>query len=254
MSRILCFDTWHRELLLRYGARPDARDVCGKTVCHYGAGAMATEMTMDVVERAASAYHSSYFFGKKVILKGLDDETMNGKEGIARGYEWSSKCRLVYLLDDDKQISVKPENIELVDQNDGTNKMDQRNLCNIQCRLGVVSLQETIIGDREDVAKFLIHKLDAAIDIADWDGFSPKSLCMTSLTEIYSPAATIIKDAATKQGKVAIKAARHKCAKCGKAEPEDGKKFAACARCKQVRYCSRDCQGESNIILLLSFQ
>jgi hypothetical protein len=29
------------ELLLSYGARPDAKDVCGKTVCHYGAGFMA---------------------------------------------------------------------------------------------------------------------------------------------------------------------------------------------------------------------
>ena len=38
-----------RELLAR-GARPDARDVCGKTVAHYGAGAIATPLTLSIVD------------------------------------------------------------------------------------------------------------------------------------------------------------------------------------------------------------
>jgi len=38
-----------KELLAR-GARPDARDVCGKTVAHYGAGAAATPLTLSIVD------------------------------------------------------------------------------------------------------------------------------------------------------------------------------------------------------------
>jgi hypothetical protein len=34
------------QLLLEYGARPDAKDVCGKTVCHYGMGPYATDMSL----------------------------------------------------------------------------------------------------------------------------------------------------------------------------------------------------------------
>ena len=43
------------ELMLRYGARPDAQDVCGKTVCHNSTGAMATETTKSVVKLCAEA-------------------------------------------------------------------------------------------------------------------------------------------------------------------------------------------------------
>jgi hypothetical protein len=85
------------KLLLKYGARPDAKDVCGKvrmcketifrpihrlatkgtlathasfpiikTVCHYGMGEMATPMTMAAVDMCIDAHRSSHLFGKKV--------------------------------------------------------------------------------------------------------------------------------------------------------------------------------------------
>lgn len=73
-------------LLLLYGARPDCKDVCGKTVVHYGAGIMASPMTMEVVRMCSAAYPSSHLFGKEVVLQGLKSEELNGKRGIARGF------------------------------------------------------------------------------------------------------------------------------------------------------------------------
>ena len=242
---------------MSYGARPDAKDVCGKTVCHYGAGSMATEMTMNVVERASGAYPTSYLFGKLVELTGLKNEAMNGKRGIAGGYVWETKRRTVYVFDDDKQISVKPENIKTVpegveeqDYNDEAAFRKKRILCNIQCRLGTVSLQETVMGNRLDVAKFLLDKLGADIDIADWDGFSPKSMSMNTFTELVTPVTTLIKEVARKTGKAANKADRHKCGNCSIPEP-NGTKFLVCARCKQIRYCSRNCQSKFVSILFV---
>jgi len=236
---------------LSYGARPDARDVCGKTVCHYGAGAMATDMTLAVVERAAAAYETSHLFGRQVELTGLrGNPAMNGKRGIARGYHSTSKRRAVYLFADTKQIAVKPENLKLVVEGDGAGEEDadaairngKRNLCNLQCRLGTVSLHETIPCDRKDVAEFLIYKLGADIDIADCDGTTARSMAMIGGSEMISRAASVIKDTAARQGRAANKDDRRKCANCEKPEPV-GTKFEFCSRCKQVRYCGRSCQG-----------
>jgi len=101
--RILCED--HLKivrLLLLYGARPDCKDVCGKTVCHYGAGVMATPTTMEVVRMCSAAYQSSHFFGKEVLLQGLNSEHLNGKRAIARGFVTESGRRVVYLIEDEK--------------------------------------------------------------------------------------------------------------------------------------------------------
>jgi hypothetical protein len=226
--------------LLSYGARPDAKDTCGKTVCHYGAGAMATDMTMEVVQRAAKAYETSYLFNQEVELAGLTGNTsMNGLRGIARGYHYSTGRRAVYLHDQGKQVSVKPENVKLVDPSTESN---ERKLCDLQCRLGTVSLLETIPSNRADVAEFLVNQLGASIDIQDLDDVSARSMAMMGIAELVSPAASIVREAARKQGKVTAKADRRKCANCTKPEPLDNK-FPECARCKQVRYCQKECQG-----------
>lgn len=99
------------KILLKYGARPDAKDVSGKTVCHYGSGMMATNTTMEIATMCIEAAESSHFFGKEVELYDLKNETMNGKQGIARGYDTASNRRAVYIFSDEKQVAVKPENI-----------------------------------------------------------------------------------------------------------------------------------------------
>ena len=100
---------------------------------------MATEMTLAVVERASAAYVTSYLFGQQVQLFGLKNVTMNGKRGVARGFQWDTKRRAVYLFDDNKEMAVKPENIKLVVDDieqhgisDEATRRAQRILCNIQ--------------------------------------------------------------------------------------------------------------------------
>ncbi len=48
------------KLLLQYGANPRAQDVLGKTVCHYGAGGMATSMTLKVADICILAAKTSH--------------------------------------------------------------------------------------------------------------------------------------------------------------------------------------------------
>jgi hypothetical protein len=74
------------ELLLSHGARPVAKNVCGKTVCHYVAGAMATETTKSVKHCTEATKTSHMLFIKEVELTGLADTTKNGLRGPARGY------------------------------------------------------------------------------------------------------------------------------------------------------------------------
>jgi len=200
---------------------------------------MATDMTMEVVQRAAKAYETSYLFNQEVELAGLTGNTsMNGLRGIARGYHYSTGRRAVYLHGQGKQVSVKPENVKLVDPSTDSN---ERKLCDLQCRLGTVSLLETIPSNRADVAEFLVNQLGASIDIQDLDDVSARSMAMMGIAELVSPAASIVREAARKQGKVTAKADRRKCANCTKPEPLDNK-FPECARCKQVRYCQKECQ------------
>jgi hypothetical protein len=231
------------ELLLEYGARPDARDVNGKTVCHYGAGMMATKTTMKIVERAAKSYETSYLFDQEVELTGLTDESKNGLRGFARGFKSSSGRRAVFLCDQGKQVAVKPENIKLVGSSTST-KLDERNLCDVQCRLGMTSIMETAMSDRGDVAEFLGKQMGASLDIKDCDGMDARTMSMRNGVERLSPALSVIKDVARKRAKEAAKADRRKCANCDKPEPTD-EKFHVCSRCKAVRYCSKECQGKS---------
>jgi hypothetical protein len=42
-------------LLLKHGARPHARDVCGKTIVHYGAGSHSTATSMELVQPCIDA-------------------------------------------------------------------------------------------------------------------------------------------------------------------------------------------------------
>jgi hypothetical protein len=226
-------------MLLKYGARPDAKDVCGKTVCHYGAGQMATDMTMQVVDMCIPAAQSSHLFGKNVELYGLSNESMNGSPGIARGYIAGTGRRAVYLLDQNKEMAIKPGNIRLID---APNEAEPRpNLCDIQDRLGCVSLLEVLMTNRADVAEFLLDKHDARIDIADWDGYSPKSMALRPGTGMVTSVGPMIMKRAMKQGRAEKKADKGQCSKCGKIESST-LVLSVCAKCKVVQYCSRECQ------------
>jgi hypothetical protein len=226
-------------ILLKYGARPDAKDVCGKTVCHYGAGQMATDVTLQIVDNCICAAKSCQLFGKEVELHGLSNESMNGKRGIARGYIADRGRRAVYVLDERKEMAIKPDNIRLVG---AQNEVEPRpKLCDVQDRLGSVSLLEVFMTGREDVAKFLLDQHDARIDVADFDGCSPKSMALSPGAQLTTSVGPMIMKRAMKHGRAEKKAATGQCSKCGTVETATVS-MAVCARCKAVQYCSKECQ------------
>ncbi|CAJ1953007.1 unnamed protein product [Cylindrotheca closterium] len=109
------------KLLLRAGASPDCQDVVGKTVVHYGAGMMATDITLEIVDVCIEAAKTSHMCGRDVVLKGLHSAELNGKTGVAGGFDADSGRRSVYIRDLDREVWVKVENIELIDD---TTKLD----------------------------------------------------------------------------------------------------------------------------------
>lgn len=201
-------------LLLKFGARPNAQDVAGKTVCHYGAGAMATPMTMEVVRMCAAAAESSHLFGKQVELRGLKTVEFNGKRGICLGFNAETGRRVVYLVSMKEQMAFKPENIVLVD----AAPAPKAKLCDIQDRLGAVALIEVCMTNRVDVAQFLLDDLQASVDIADSDGCSPKSMVLMPGSQMISRVAPLVMKTAMKRARKEKKKATLSCAQCGVAD------------------------------------
>jgi len=225
-------------MLLKYGARPDAKDVCGKTVCHYGAGMMATNMTMEVVTMCIEAAESCHVFGQEVELFGLKNENMNGKRGVGRGFDAVTGRRAVYLFDDKKQVALKPANIRLCNESDTPIRP---RLCDVQDRLGMVCLTEVFMTSRDDVAKFLLDKHRARLDVADWDGYSPQSMAVRPGADLSSSVAKFVKRKVTEDGLAKMKTEKGRCSQCGSLETADTP-LLVCSRCRSAQYCSKDCQ------------
>jgi hypothetical protein len=102
------------KLLLKHGAAPDAKDVLGKTVCHYGAGAMATSMTLEVADMCIRAAGSSHLFDKQVELNGLKNQGMNGKKGVVGGFDaGTGRRKVIFVAEEGREVWVKPENLKL---------------------------------------------------------------------------------------------------------------------------------------------
>lgn len=231
--------------LLRAGASPVAQDVLGKTVCHYGAGAFATDMTLKIVDMCIRASESCKFYGKDVELHGLQKVEMNGRMGVAGGYDPDSERRAFYFLLEDKvkEVWVKPANMMLVgnrlegSQNEGRDRTDEIPLTDVQDRLGSVSLHEVVMQDRVDVAEFLLVVHSASIHIEDADGFSPLKLAISG-SMMASGVAKLVFDVTRKEG---MKTSRKMA--CGNCQKYLGKtEGLRCTKCKAVIYCNSDCQ------------
>ena len=250
MPALAKFQIQVAKLLLQYGARPDAGDVCGKTVCHYGMGAMATDMTLQVVSFCMDAYPSSHLFGKRVELCGLKQAAKNGLQGYCKGYVADTGRRMVYLIETKETIAVKPENLKLVvlesssplegnDKATSSSTNTTAKLCDIPDRLGAVCLHEILMTDREDVAKILLKKYDANLDIQDCDGMTPRTMAIAGGAS--SSVANMVNKAAAGQRRQERGVESRTCSHCGKVEDRD---LMKCSRCQSVQYCSKDCQKE----------
>jgi hypothetical protein len=233
------------KILLKSGASPDAKDVLGKTVCHYGAGAMATSMTMEVVDMCIRAARSSHLFGKDVELHGLKNVDMNGLKGVAGGFDPDSERRAVYLPDQQKEVWVKPINIRLAESNGDAEVEEKPMLADVQDRLGSVALHEVILQGREDVAEFLLIKHQASIHTADMDDMTPLKMSiggsgMMMASKVRNMVMDVTRQEAKNNREAKKQATRRSCAACQK---ELGKMGGhQCSSCKVTVYCGRECQ------------
>lgn len=229
------------KILLKYGANPDAQDVLGKTVCHYGAGAMATNMTLEVVDMCIHASKTSHLFGKDIELHGLTTETMNGKRGVVGGFDPDTGRRSLFLEEAGKEVWIKPENMRLIAP---SAPVDIMMLTDVQDRLGSVSLHEVTMQNRVDVAKFLLKKHQTSIYTEDLDKVSPFKLS-SGMGRMAFDVSQIIMDTAKESGEVNTKIKKtieRCCANCQKDLGKDGGN--GCGRCKVTLYCGKDCQTE----------
>mmetsp|Transcript_6693 Transcript_6693/g.9713 ORF Transcript_6693/g.9713 Transcript_6693/m.9713 type:complete len:543 (+) Transcript_6693:55-1683(+) len=233
------------KLLLQYGANPYAKDVVGKTVCHYGAGMMATDWTLELVDMCIEASKSAHLFGKEVEIINAENASWNGKRGIAGGYLVDSKKRIVQIQNADgeghAELAVSTTKLQLANEADQLSVRPLPPLVDVQDRMGSVCMHEVLMSQREDVAKLLLTKYDASIDIEDADGSSPRSMALNSMGMMASSVSPIIAKIAIAKGREEKKQEKVTCDKCKAPEPTPGA-FQECARCKSVRYCSKACQ------------
>jgi len=231
-------------LLLKYGARPDAKDVLGKTVCHYGAGAFATSMTLEVVDMCIHAARTSYLYGEVIELFDLKSaKDLNGLKGVVGGFDSKTKRRSVFLEETNREVWVKPDNMRLPSSQ---SQPEVIMLADVQDRLGSVSLHEVVMNDRMDVAEFLLQTHKTSIHTLDLDDISPLKMS-TGGGVLASSVCKLVIKIAQKEGSESRKAKKKQnkqvCANCKKDLGESGEEFE-CAACHSVTYCGKECQRE----------
>ena len=216
------------EALLRYGARPDVKELSGRTVIHYAAGCMATTETLKMTDYLIDAAKSSKYFGKEVVLRNLAKEEYNGLTATVGGYLVKTKRREVILSNDRGRFSLDP--VKLFSVNEGGEKCivdSSRNLINDLDRLSTISLHEVFMSQRVDVAQFLVDR-KASIDVGE---VTVRSMSQVRNAFGISSMSKIIQKYATKLEKKG-------CAYC-QTLPEQAFK---CSRCRTAIYCSSNCQ------------
>jgi hypothetical protein len=114
-------------------------------------------------------------------------------------------------------------------------------LFNIPDRYGSVCLLEAIQSNRKDVARILLNDDTIDLDVADCDGFSPRSMSVKAA--LFSEVAAMVNKHAARATKNQKQTTLRKCSNCGKEESRDIK-LRQCSRCKQVQYCGISCRDE----------
>lgn len=223
--------------LLKYGARPNAKDLSGKTAAHYGVGSMATAVTLEIADYCIQASKSCNYFGETVVLHGLSNEAYNGKSCILGGYSADADRRIVFLENEGemKEIAVAPGNIMY--NNNRPIIDDSYKLVDIADRLGSVALHEVIMSNRTDVAKILLDKYDASLDIS-CGGVTPRAMSFQRLGGLHGRVIEMVRNHAIRTRPNAPR----ECNNCKVKETNGGPKLSHCKNCRDASYCSRDCQ------------
>jgi hypothetical protein len=227
------------KVLLKYGARPDVRDVSGKTVAHYGVGSMATKVTLQIADYCIQAAKSCTHFGATVELHGLSNETYNGQIGTLGGYVADKDRRVVYLEKDGetKELAISPKNILY----ENSPILDETiNLVDVIDRLESVALHEVIMSNRTDVAAILLDKYDASLDVKSAMGVTPRTMACVRMGGLHGSVVEMVRKHAIRTRPKAHEL--RECMKCKAKETEGGPELSRCKSCRDAYYCSRACQ------------
>jgi hypothetical protein len=220
--------------LLYYGASPKAKDICGRTVCFYGASIYATTRSLLATTMCINAAYSAHFFGKEIVIQDVETTTTkdehqndttirNGMCGLAGGYQVDTGRRIVFLFGHKTEVAVYNRNICLSNKSDNTCSHKTFNLCDVQDRLGHMCLTELFGSKRKDVIEFLLKKHYASIDVPDWKGQTLRHQSFTikmntlSKSEVLDDdciSAQIIVVEATKRARLEQRQVEHSCKAC----------------------------------------
>lgn len=223
--------------LLLYGARPDCKELTGKTIIHYAAGVMASTESLKVADYCFDATKTSAYFGKEVVIRKLKKDEYNGLTGTLGGYVADTGRRQVTLdTDDKKQLALLPKNIfSHGDDEEVCIFDDSRNLLNERDRVGSISLAEVFMSQRVDVAEWLIAR-NVSVDLPDLSGTTIRKMSHVRSPYGVSTMSDLIRKYITQIEKVE----RKRCWECKAVT----KSVQCCSRCKKAVYCSRDCQAK----------
>ncbi|KAL3934091.1 MAG: hypothetical protein SGBAC_010118, partial [Bacillariaceae sp.] len=89
---------------------------------------------------------------------------MNGKKGVAGGYDPDTNRRSVTIPELGKEVWIKLENSFL---SNGKAMKENPNLVDVKDRFGSIALHDVYHSDRLDLAVFLNHKSNSDIYITD---------------------------------------------------------------------------------------
>jgi hypothetical protein len=209
-------------VLLHYGARPDAKDVMGRTACFYGASTYATDASLLATTMCIGAAVSAHCFGKEIVLRDMPDAAYNGMHGIAAGYKTETARRIIYLFGRKTEEHVRNRNFRLLlepansEQEAALTVPPKFNLCDVQDRLGKVCLAVLFHSKRVDVAIFLMHKHDASIDIPDWHGDTLRANSLLRGNQVENGVGEFIAGEVIKRARVEQRRGQNNCSACGK--------------------------------------
>jgi hypothetical protein len=198
------------KLLLLYGARPDAKDITGRTVVHYGADRFASAASLKCAEMCIGAAYSAGSFGREVVLV---NNKYHGRVGVAAGYRVETCSRLVFVLGQRKEIEVLNRNLRLKERQSVATP-EKQNLCDIYDRCGITALHEILTdGTRSDVAHFLLNLHNASVDVENCSGDTVRTLAFRNACPDF-PVAEMLVDTLLKRAYLAFHA-EQSCANCG---------------------------------------
>jgi len=251
-------------ILLKYGARPDARDVCGNNVLHYLANArsqdngkvnISSSEAIQIADDCINAARCSKYFGKKVIIDNISasaassTKVRNHSVGILQGYihdeTYTDTGRFTVVLETET-LCLKPCNLFQKDHKRGNGQGQyrcihdpSRKLYNEPNRCGAVCINDYVLAMAKTPPQFTS---DFALHImnthnADVDGRHFTGNTLEELSKKY-PGQNDNEHDKMVQDYLLWKNHERKlfCRQCDKGAE------MTCSRCEQACYCSKECQ------------